>query len=92
MADTTSHTPDGADPSQEHDCGPVRKPVGTDRVRFSLLGWVLAPLTTLQARSLMAEFGPGMDAQTAWMTARLARHPDEVPYARWRLTGEEKTG
>lgn len=64
---------------------------GTDRVQFPLARWVLAPRTTLQARRMVAEFGPGMDAQTAWMMARLARHPDELPYATWHLNGEEKT-
>ncbi|MFG2778217.1 hypothetical protein ACGFY7_10210 [Streptomyces prunicolor] len=26
---------------------------------------------------MAAEFGPGMDARTAWVIARLARHPEE---------------
>jgi hypothetical protein len=30
---------------------------------------------------MAAEFGPGMDAHTAWVMARLARHPDELPHA-----------
>ncbi|MFJ4518780.1 hypothetical protein [Streptomyces sp. NPDC088816] len=53
---------------------------------------MLAPRTTLQARRLVAEFGPGMDTQTAWMMARLAQHPDELPYAMWHLNSEEKSG
>ncbi|CAK7288461.1 hypothetical protein [Streptomyces misionensis] len=51
------------------------------RVRFPLVRWVLAPRTTWQARRLAADFGEGMDARTAWVMARLARHPDERGYA-----------
>lgn len=91
MADTTSQAPDGAAPSPENGPGSAAKAAGTGRVQFSLARWVLAPRTTLQARRLVAEFGPGMDAQTAWMMARLVRHPDELPYATWHLNSEEKT-
>ncbi|MFJ4975454.1 hypothetical protein ACIP6X_08960 [Streptomyces coeruleorubidus] len=92
MADTTSQEPDGASPSPENEPGSVGKVAGTGRVQFSLVRWVLAPRTTLQARRLVAEFGPGMDAQTAWVMARLARHPDELPYPMWHLNGEKNTG
>lgn len=92
MADTTSHAPDGAGTSAEDEPGSAVKTAGTGRVQFSLVRWVLAPRTTLQARRPVAEFGPGMDAQTAWVMARLARHPDELPYAMWHLNGEENTG
>ncbi|MFJ4829321.1 hypothetical protein ACIP79_05250 [Streptomyces sp. NPDC088747] len=92
MADTTSHAPDGADPSQENEPRSAGKAAGTGRVRFSLVRWVLAPRTTWQARCLAAEFEPGMDARTAWMMARLARHPDERPYAMRHLNGEEDAG
>ncbi|MEH0521163.1 hypothetical protein ACFVZA_14830 [Streptomyces bottropensis] len=92
MADTTSHAPDGAGPSPENEPGQAREAAGTGRVQFSLVRWVLAPRTTLQARRLVAELGSGMDAQTAWVMARLARHPDELPYAMWHLNGEEQTG
>ncbi|MFF5535934.1 hypothetical protein ACFY71_26205 [Streptomyces cinerochromogenes] len=47
--------------------------------------WVLAPRTTWQARRLAADFGEGMDARTAWVMARLARHPEERGYAMGRL-------
>ncbi|MFJ3620876.1 hypothetical protein ACIPSH_22395 [Streptomyces iakyrus] len=65
---------------------------GTGRVQSSLVRWVLAPRTTLRARRLVAEFGPGIDAQTAWMMARLAQHPNELPYAMWHLNSEERSG
>ncbi|WP_256959373.1 hypothetical protein [Streptomyces viridochromogenes] len=51
--------------------------------------WVLAPRTTWQARRFAAEFGPGMDAPTAWLMARLARHPEERVYAMRLLNDEE---
>ncbi|MDX3308895.1 hypothetical protein P1S61_07220 [Streptomyces sp. ME08-AFT2] len=92
MSDTTSQEPDGASPSPENQPGSAGNVAGTGRVQFSLVRWVLAPRTTLQARRLVAEFGPGVDAQTAWVMARLARHPDELPYAMWHLNGEENTG
>ncbi|MCY0921153.1 hypothetical protein OS965_23690 [Streptomyces sp. H27-G5] len=46
---------------------------------------MLAPRTTWQARPLAADFGEGMDARTAWVMARLARHPDEHGYATGHL-------
>ncbi|MDX2826602.1 hypothetical protein PV416_37415 [Streptomyces ipomoeae] len=93
MADSTSHTPGGPAPSPENGPTPAGKTaVGTGRVRFSLARWVLAPRTTWQARRLAAEFGPGMDARTAWVMTRLARHPDELPYAMWHLNSEERSG
>ena len=61
---------------------------GTGHVRFSLVRWVLAPRTTWLARRVAADFGPGMDAVTAWAMARLAQHPDERIYA-MRLLNEE---
>lgn len=45
------------------------------RARFSLARWMLAPRTTWQARGLAGS--SGMDAESAWVTARLARHPEE---------------
>ncbi|MYW14783.1 hypothetical protein GT045_04485 [Streptomyces sp. SID486] len=56
---------------------------------FSFARWALAPRTTWQARRLAAEFGPGMDGRTAWVLARLARHPEEHVYAMQHLGGEE---
>lgn len=52
--------------------------------------WVLAPRTTWQARRLAADFGEGMDARTAWVMARLARHPDERGYAMAHLDDERR--
>ncbi|MGW6600023.1 hypothetical protein [Streptomyces sp. NPDC055036] len=42
---------------------------------------------TWQVRRLAFEAGPGMDADTAWLTARIARHPDERVYLLRRLHG-----
>ncbi|WP_405557085.1 hypothetical protein OHV08_24970 [Streptomyces canus] len=61
----------------------------TGHIRLQFWRWVLAPRTTWQARRLAADFGPGMDARTAWVMARLARHPDEFPLAMQHLNGEE---
>ncbi|WP_237735825.1 hypothetical protein [Streptomyces sp. AA1529] len=47
------------------------------RVRFPLTRWLLAPRTTWRARRLAANCGMGMDARTAWVLARLQRHPEE---------------
>lgn len=55
VAHTTSHAPDGAGPSPENQPGQAGKAAGTGRVQFSLVRWVLAPRTTLQARRLVAE-------------------------------------
>ncbi|MFK3734679.1 hypothetical protein ACI2LJ_30935 [Streptomyces sp. NPDC088090] len=67
-----------------------RATVGTGRVRFSLARWALAPRTTWQARRLAAGFGEGMDARTAWVMARLARHPDEHVYAMAHLDDDRR--
>ncbi|MFJ2736153.1 hypothetical protein [Streptomyces sp. NPDC087317] len=63
---------------------------GTGRVRFPLVRWVLTPRTTWQARRLAADFGEGMDARTAWVMARVARHPDERCYAMTHLNHEHR--
>ncbi|WP_336052220.1 hypothetical protein [Streptomyces sp. CA2R101] len=89
MADTSSSDPGRPDPGRE----PQRRPdakAGIGRVRFSLTRWLLAPRTTWQARRLAADFGPGMDARTAWTMARLARHPDEHVYAMAHLDGDDR--
>lgn len=65
--------------------GTGRTTASTGRVRFSLARWILAPRTTWQARRLAADFGEGMDARTAWVMARLARHPDERGYTMGHL-------
>ncbi|MGW7574798.1 hypothetical protein [Streptomyces sp. NPDC054765] len=62
----------------------------TGRVRFSLARRLLAPCTTRQAPRLAADFGPGMDARTAWTRARLARCQDEQGYAMAHLDGQER--
>ncbi|MFE1190120.1 hypothetical protein [[Kitasatospora] papulosa] len=62
----------------------------TGRVRFSLGRWVLAPRTTWQARRLAADFDEGMDSRTAWVMARLARHPEERGYAMAHLDNDHR--
>ncbi|MFB8033883.1 hypothetical protein ACFC5Z_13180 [Streptomyces sp. NPDC056004] len=37
-----------------------------------------------------ADFGEGMDARTAWVMARLARHPDERGYAMGHLDDDRR--
>jgi hypothetical protein len=93
VTDTTPHAPDGPGPSPEQATGPARlSATGIRRVRFPLMRWVLAPRTAWQARRLAAEFGPGMDARTAWVMARLTRHPEEHIYAMRLLNDEENVG
>ncbi|MER5201279.1 hypothetical protein ACWD3J_48195 [Streptomyces sp. NPDC002755] len=87
MADP--NPPDHA--SEDAPNGADRATTGTSRVRFPLTLWVLAPLTTWQARHLAADFGEGMDAGMAWKLARLRRHPDELGYA-MHLKDEELPG
>ncbi|MEI7030697.1 hypothetical protein [Streptomyces pratensis] len=53
---------------------------GIGRLQLSISRWLLAPRTMWQARRLAAA-DLGMDAQTAWVVARLTRHPDEYAYA-----------
>lgn len=72
-------------PSEDASGRAGRTTAGTGRARFPLVRWVLAPRTTWQARRLAADFGEGMDARTAWVMARLARHPDERGYAMGHL-------
>jgi hypothetical protein len=74
--------------SEDSPDGAGRTTAGTGRVRFSLVRWVLAPRTTWQARRLAADFGEGMDTRTAWVMARVARHPDERGYAMTHLDEE----
>ncbi|MFK0188277.1 hypothetical protein ACIQV1_29150 [Streptomyces rubiginosohelvolus] len=57
---------------------PTASSVG--RARLSMTRWLLAPRTMWHARRLAAA-DPSLDAQTAWMIARLTRHPDEYAYA-----------
>lgn len=85
MPDPHAHLTSADDPD-----GAGRTTAGTGRVRFSLARWVLAPRTTWQARRLAADFGVGMDARTAWVMARLARHPDEHGYAMAHLDDEQR--
>lgn len=84
-------TPNTPDPACEdsHD-GAGQPTVGTGRVRFPLVRWVLAPRTTWRARRLAADFGEGMDARTAWVMARLARHPEEHGFAMSHLDDERR--
>lgn len=93
MADKTINPPGEADPAPRNAPRSAGKTATrTGRLRLQLARWVLAPRTTWQARRLAAEFGPDMDARTAWVMARLARHPDELPYAMRHLNGEKNTG
>lgn len=81
-----SHTPD---PAFEDIPDEAARPTpGTDRVRFPLMRWVLAPCTTWQARRLASDFGDGMDARTAWVMARLIHHPEEHGFAMAHLDDE----
>ncbi|MEV5431579.1 hypothetical protein [Streptomyces sp. NPDC052701] len=87
-----------ADPNP-HDRAPLDSPDGagrttacTGRVRFPLVRWVLAPRTTWRARRLAAASGEGMDARTAWVTARLARRPEERGFALSYLDDERRAG
>ncbi|MFJ9871331.1 hypothetical protein [Streptomyces sp. NPDC101165] len=64
-------------PSEDSRDGAGRTTGGISRVRFGFARWALAPRTTWQARRLAVDFGAGMDARTAWVMARLARHPEE---------------
>ncbi|MGW0926078.1 hypothetical protein ACWD3J_44710 [Streptomyces sp. NPDC002755] len=65
---------------------------GAGRARFPLVRWILAPRTTWLARRMASDFGPGIDARTAWAMARVQRHPDEIGYAVRHLDGEESPG
>ncbi|MFE2943350.1 hypothetical protein ACFXKG_30500 [Streptomyces sp. NPDC059255] len=87
MADTRESSPER--PAANGGAKP--RTGGTARARgrrLWLWRWVLAPGTSWQARRLAASFGPGMDADTAWKLARLARHPDERVHALHRLDGD----
>ncbi|MFC0052087.1 hypothetical protein [Streptomyces actinomycinicus] len=91
MADPNTHDRDPEDSTD----GADRTTAGTVRarfplVRFPLVRWVLAPRTTWQARRLAGDFGEGMDARTAWVMARLARHPEEHALAMSHLDGERR--
>ncbi|MET8102208.1 hypothetical protein ABZV29_38130 [Streptomyces sp. NPDC005236] len=59
------------------------------RVSFSVERWILAPRTTWRARRIAADFGPGMDAKTAWSMARVQRHPDEDPFVIHHLDSKQ---
>ncbi|MCL6735928.1 hypothetical protein [Streptomyces neyagawaensis] len=86
MPESHAHLPSADSPD-----GSGSLAAGTGRVRFPLVRWVLAPCTTWQARRLAADFGGGMDAKTAWVMARLARHPDEHGYVMAHLDDEHRT-
>ncbi|MEV0282344.1 hypothetical protein AB0I22_39115 [Streptomyces sp. NPDC050610] len=85
MADLNS-----PDPAVEDSQGGSGRMTGPGRVRFPLVRWVLAPRTTWQAWRLAVDFGEGMDARTAWVVARLARHPEEHAYAMVHLDDERR--
>ncbi|MCX5345841.1 hypothetical protein [Streptomyces atratus] len=85
MPDPHAHLPSADDPDG---AGPTTAGIG--KVRFPLARWILAPRTTWQARRLAADFGEGTDARTAWMMARLPRHPDERGYAMGHLDDDRR--
>ncbi|HBF82489.1 MAG TPA: hypothetical protein DD420_21930 [Streptomyces sp.] len=85
VPDPHAHLTSADDPGEA-----ARRTAVTGRVRFSLGRWVLAPRTTWQARRLAADFGEGMDARTAWVMARLARHPEERGYAMGHLDNDRR--
>ncbi|MFJ2819464.1 hypothetical protein [Streptomyces sp. NPDC087294] len=84
---TGKNTPEDPAPGSDLPSRPRK-----DGARLWLWRWVLAPRTTWQSRRLAAPFWPGMDADTAWTLARLARHPDEHVYLAHRLNGEGHSG
>ncbi|MFE6912291.1 hypothetical protein [Streptomyces erythrochromogenes] len=43
-----------------------------------------------EARRFVFDFGAGMDARTAWVMARLARHRDDHGYAMAHLDDERR--
>jgi hypothetical protein len=90
LANVTGLNLSGAVPGDPLD-GAAQTSAGTGRVRFSLARWVLAPRTTWQARRLAADSGEGMDARTAWVMARMARHPEERGYAMHHLDDDRRT-
>ncbi|WP_031088659.1 hypothetical protein [Streptomyces sp. NRRL WC-3549] len=81
LADVTDPNPPGLAPNDfPATAGPGPVASSTGRVRLSMTRWLLTPRTMWHARRLAAA-APGMDAQTAWVVARLTRHPDEYAYA-----------
>ncbi|MFH8477090.1 hypothetical protein [Streptomyces sp. NPDC018000] len=86
----TVPNPNSDHPPEDALDGAAPTTAGTGRVRFPLVRWVLAPRTTWQARHLAADYGEGMDARTAWVMVRLARHPDEHGYAMADLDDEHR--
>ncbi|MFJ5851294.1 hypothetical protein [Streptomyces sp. NPDC092903] len=81
LANVTDLNPPGLAPDDlPAATGPGPTASDTGRVRLSMTRWLLDPRTMWHARRLAAA-APGMDAQTAWMVARLTRHPDEHAYA-----------
>ncbi|MCX4553146.1 hypothetical protein OG204_00815 [Streptomyces sp. NBC_01387] len=89
MADIRESTPErpATDGAERPGTGTTAR-TRTSGVRLWLWRWVLTPRTTWQARRLAAASEPGVDADTAWKLARIARHPDERVYLTRRLDGE----
>lgn len=82
VADTTPNTPGSPSPLPPAvPDAPAEPAVAAGRPRVPLARWLLAPRTTWLAHRLAARSDPPMDARTAWTTARLQRHPDEIGYA-----------
>ena len=57
--------------------------------RFPTRRWILAPITTWRARRMVAEYGPGMDARTAWALTRVADLPEEIGFALHHLRSDQ---
>ncbi|MFD9458792.1 hypothetical protein ACFWBC_37655 [Streptomyces sp. NPDC059985] len=94
MTVTTPNVPNRPGPALARAPVPAGETLsGRGRVRMSAWLWrrLLAPRTTPQARRLSADFGPGMDARTAWVMARLTRHPDAHVPTRLHLDGEKRS-
>ncbi|RSO10046.1 hypothetical protein DMH18_14455 [Streptomyces sp. WAC 06783] len=49
-------------------------------MRLMLMRWLLSPITSWHAYRLVAASEGQMDFDAAWRRARLASHPDELPY------------
>jgi hypothetical protein len=66
-----------------------RRPARESAVSARTVG--ARPRTTWQARRRATDFEEGVDARTAWVMARLTRHPDERGYAMTHLDDERRT-
>lgn len=49
-------------------------------MRLNLMRWLLSPIISWHAYRLSAASRGQLDFDTAWRRARIASHPDELPY------------